>query len=129
MTTLFEKFVEEIETVVTEDFAEAANEICEESFYNNAECYCLYDGSDDCYDSGAEQWYPGDDAEYEVSGYDEYLDEVADGIADLICGYYGVDLSNELVKDIRDNISSLTGEIDVLDFDAFREKAIEHFEG
>ena len=125
MEKLFNKFLEEIE-----DFMMATglneHEICNDAFNENALCECIYEGSDDYFDTNMGQWYPGDAPEYEVTGYNAYLSTIVQTVADAFADYYCVYKSAELVDMIYENISDIFQDA-LLDEDAFEEKAIDNY--
>lgn len=126
MENLFDKFMEEIE-----DFMKATGlnecEICNDAFDEHAMCECVHEGSEDYFDTSMEQWYPGDSAEYKVTGYNTYLSTIVQTVADAFADHYGVYKSTELVGLMYENINEIFQNA-LLDEDAFEEKAIERYE-
>lgn len=125
MIKLFDKFMEEIE-----EFLKATgldeHEICTEAFNEHAHCECIYKGSKPYFDTTMEQWYPGEGAEYEVTGYDAYRSTIVQTVAEAFAEHYCVYKSAELVKLVDINIDDIFQDA-LLDEDAFEAKAIDNY--
>lgn len=125
MTRIIERFLEELDNGF--DIATLETEICNEAFDNNAECECVYGGSYDYFDTHMMQWYPGDGAEYEVNGYNDYINEIVDNLSTFIADRYGVVADDELKADVKKNLTDIFQDC-VLSDDDFEDKAIEEYE-
>ena len=123
MMNLFDKFMEEYEEFVK---ATGLDEkaICNDAFENNADCECTYEGSDDYFDTRMMQWYPGDGPEFEVTGFDNYINEIVNAIAEAFTAYYNVPTSDELIALIRENLCDIFQD-ELLDECGFEERAID----
>jgi len=79
--------------------------ICEQAFMDTFECICVRKGTDNYFDTYQMQWYPGDPDEYEVDGYDDYIEQVVDNIIDGIHGGLGLPIQNGLREFVKSNLS------------------------
>jgi len=100
-------------------------EICDVAFEVNAHCVCVYKGSDDYFDTHMMQWYPGDDPEFEVDGYEDYKQQIIESLVDLICSEIELDKS-EIQSFVEENLDDLCDY--VLDEYDFEDKAIDEYE-
>lgn len=124
LVTNLEQFVENAETIIDYD---ELTDVVNDAFTNNYKCKCTYGGSDDYFDKGMMQWYPGDPPEYEIDGYEDYVDEVVDYLASVFKLHFKYDIIDvEVKKFIETNINDLTDNM-LLDIEDFEEKAVEDF--
>ena len=125
MEKLFDRFMEEYEEFVK---ATGLNEyeICNDSFYTHADCECVYKGSEPYFDTAMGQWYPGEPADYLVTGYKAYRSEIVQAVAEAFAEHYCVYKSAELIGLIDENLSDIFQNA-LLDADAFEAKAIDQY--
>lgn len=124
MTRIIERFLDELDNGL--NIEDLEKEICNEAFDNNAQCECVYAGSDDYFDTSMGQWYPGDGAEYEVEGYNDYINEIVDTLAIFIADRYGVVADDELKANVKANLTDIFQNCVLNDSD-FEDKAIEEY--
>lgn len=123
-----------IEKVLDTDFdkvfeggIEAVRNATKECFSEFAECVMTYEGSDAYYDANYGNWLPGDAPEFEVYGYESYIEAVVDELSFAIARFYGIEQTKELELAVEKNLSDLTdGEI--LNAKDFEEEAIENYD-
>lgn len=125
MEKLFDKFMDELDEFIK---ATGLNEyeICNDAFYNHASCECVYGGSEPYFDTANEQWYPGEPADYLVTGYKAYLSDIVQAVVEAFAEHYCVYKSAELVDMVYENISDIFQDA-LLDEDAFEAKAIDNY--
>lgn len=124
--TIVEKLLndfDEMDKLFPEDYVTS---IINDAFDNNANCRCTYEGSSHYFSMSQMQWYPGDEPEYEVDGYDDYVDEILDVVISDICMEYNIERTDDVVTLIKDNLNILTND-KILDESDFEEKAIEKY--
>lgn len=100
--------------------------IVNSAFEDNQSCTCTYEGTNDYFSTSQMQWYPGDEPEYEVDGYDDYINSIVDIVVSDYVMEYKVDRDDALIKDIHDNLDIIL-DCNVLSESEFEEKAIEQF--
>lgn len=119
MKNLFDRFDNDFDAIVS---TINMKDICEWAFENTAECVCVYDGCEATWES------PAEDAEYEVSGYDEYIECIVTDVAEDIAYYYGVESNNELKQFVAENLMDIDIDGYIFSETQFENEAIENYE-